>query len=119
MSNKLFNIVFSGGKSDGEILENCNINPLPIHFYFPSETFFAESKSGNISIRKGKINRDWHSYSQCIYARNTHDKMFGDTVEYKYLETRMIDRCSSLTNKKVRCMKPAIHQNTHCLIHAD
>lgn len=117
MPSKRISINFIGGENDGEVLENFPINKLPPRFYFPSETYFADDKSGGISIYKGKLNKYWLSYSACCYIRNTNENNPELAVTYEFSENIMIERCLALTNKKIRCMKPAIYGKTYCSTH--
>jgi len=117
MPDKLVNIGFIGGDNDGEVLENFPVNKLPPRFYFPSDIYFADDKSGGMNIYKGKLNTYWHSYSACCYVRKTENNKPVSIVKYEFSENIMIDRCSALTNKKLRCMKPAIYGKTHCSTH--
>jgi hypothetical protein len=117
MYNKNVNISFIGGYKNGEILENFPVNKLPPRFYFPSDTYFTEDKSGGMSIYKGKLNQHWHSYSASIYERTVDSNEPETTINYTFVEEGIIDRCSALTTKKVRCMKPAVYEKPCCLIH--
>jgi len=117
MPSKLINIDFIGGENDGEVLENFPVNRLPPRFYFPSDTYFADDKSGGMAIYKGKLNAYWHSYYAYCYVRKSVINKPESTIKYEFTENIMVDRCSALTNKKVRCMKPAIYGKTHCSTH--
>ena len=117
MSNRYVNISFIGGNNDGETLEKVPFSKLPPRFYFPSETYFVENESGGMSIYKGKLNQDWHSYSASIYERIVDSNEPETTINYKFLEDIMVDRCSALTIKKVKCMKPAIYGKLCCSTH--
>lgn len=117
MSSKLINIIFIGGDNDGEILENVPVNKLLPRLYFPSDTYFAENESVGMSIYKGKLNQYWHSYSASVYERSADSNHSETTINYKFMEEIMVDRCLALTTKKVRCMKPAIYGKSCCLTH--
>lgn len=117
MPSRLINIDFIGGDNDGEILENFPVNKLPPRFYFPSDTYFAANESSGMSIYKGKLNQYWHSYSASVYERVADSNQSETTINYKFIEEIMVDRCLALTTKKVRCMKPAIYGKLCCSMH--
>jgi hypothetical protein len=117
MPDIFINIEFIGGGFDGEVLKNISVNQLPPRYYFRNDVYFAHEKSGGMSIRKGKLNKDWHSYSADIYARkHEKNKPTGNEV-YEFVESVMVDRCSFLTNKKTICMEPVINGELQCSTH--
>jgi hypothetical protein len=117
MSNKLVNINFIGGEFNGEVLKNYAINPLPPQFYFREEAYFASEDSGGMSIRKGRLNKNWHSYLASMYVRKHIENKTAENAVYEFSEKVMIDRCSFLTSKKALCKEPAIYGETYCSKH--
>lgn len=117
MSNKLINISLIGGEHNGEIIENFPVNRLPPSFSFKDDLFFATNPSGGIDIMKGKLNEFWHSYSVVVYLKGPL-KEDTDDVEYKFIEERMVERCSALTNKGRQCLKPAVNSQSFCTTHS-
>jgi hypothetical protein len=117
MPDTLINIEFIGGEFNGEVLKKRPVNQLPPRYYFRNDVYFAHEKSGGMSIRKGKLNKYWHSYSADIYARkHEKNKSTGNEI-YEFVENVMVDRCSVLTNNKTLCMEPVIEGELQCPTH--
>lgn len=106
-------IHFIGGTKDKTSIEDVQINRLPKNIRFRSEVFFAQTNANGMAVMKGSLTNDWHSYSVDIYTRIPSDKYQQGTI-YSFNETRMVERCSAITQKGHQCTKAAKHEKTYC-----
>ena len=106
-------VYFIGGSEDNTSIEDVQINRLPKNIRFRSENFFATTETDDIAMMKGDLSKDWLSYSVDIYTRSPSDKYKQGTI-YSFNETRMVERCSAITQQGHQCSKAAKHEKSYC-----
>ena len=106
-------ITFKGGNRDGDIKEDVPLQNLKNTMSFQNEIYFATANDGGMNIMKGRLNSQWHSYTVDIYSKVANNKRKQGTI-FEFIETRNVERCSTITRKKTQCLKPAIHGKNYC-----
>ena len=106
-------ITFKGGDRDGEVISDVSLRNLPDTLNFRNDVYFSTALDGGVSVMKGPLNNNWHSYSIDIYTKVENEKHKSGTV-FEFLETRMVERCSAITKKNKQCLKSAIYGKTYC-----
>jgi hypothetical protein len=113
MSRGFTTIHFIGGTKNNTSINEVPINRIPKNLHFRSEVFFATTKTDDMAMMKGDLTNYWHSYSVDIYTRTPSDKYKKGTI-FSFNETRMVERCLAITQKKRQCINPAKHKKTYC-----
>ncbi len=113
MSRGYTSITLKGGNRNGEIIDDVPLRNLPKTISFQSECYFAKSSNGNMSLMKGQLCTQWHSYSEDIYTKSSNQTHEQGTT-YEFIEKRDIERCSAITKQNTQCLKPAIHNKNYC-----
>ena len=97
-------ITLDGGNFHGQVFEDVPLNRLPPEIHMRREAFYAEGEGGNVLIMKGELTPNWMAYAVDCYVKRDSplDKRSPGTI-YEFTQTSMVDRCTQLTKKGVRC----------------
>lgn len=120
MARGFTDIYLSGGARDGFMMKQIPINQLSYALSFSGDTFFAETDGCGVAVMKGPLNDRWISYKEDIYTKVNNDNRGRSEggVNYEFLKSAIVERCSSITKKNTRCLHAAIEGALHCNTHA-
>lgn len=110
-------IYLEGGPNDGEVFEDVPLRQLPNKIQIPTSTFFASNPDGSMSIMKGELTKNWHSYAVNIYLKKDNVKHQLGTI-FQWYENVMVERCKATTKQGKQCLNSVkIDNGQFCTMH--
>jgi hypothetical protein len=113
MTKFTLNVVFNGGPLNGETMLNVPKNRLRSSLNMKRDAYFGTTDSDAIGVYQGELNSLWIYYLSDVYK---FESMSDDeeTVTYRYVETKEVNRCTAFTLKGTRCSKASQDGHMYC-----